>query len=209
MKIKASKPVSEYHHGNLRETLIEGALATLQAHGAADFSLSELARKIGVTPAAAYRHFTDKSALIDELAKLGFDHLAQEFARVIPLDADVRDARTARARFTALGRAYVEFGLSNPALFGLMFGAAGAQYRRQFSQTISDRPSTYTYLKRGLADLADHGLIVRPKEEDEWFAWSAIHGATQLALAEIPGPPTPLLIAKAIVARIIQAFRRA
>src|SRR5262245_54366005 len=65
-----------YHHGNLREVLLEAARKLIEQYGPAGFSLTEAARLAGVSPAAPYRHFRDRDALLAEVARTGFDCFA-------------------------------------------------------------------------------------------------------------------------------------
>lgn len=114
-----------YHHGNLREALLEAAERALETTGAADLSLRELAREVGVSHAAPRRHFADRQALLDALALNGFLQLGAT------LDAALATAPPAdfAARMHALARAYVGFATTRPALVALMFAskhAAGA-----------------------------------------------------------------------------------
>ena len=94
-----------YHHGNLKEVLLEAARKLIEQYGPAGFSLTEAARLAGVSPAAPYRHFRDRDALLAEVAKHGFE------------------------RFDNLGRAYLAFARDEPASYAVMFEsgvAAGA-----------------------------------------------------------------------------------
>lgn len=105
-----------YHHGDLPAALLARAEQTLREKGPGALSLRELAREIGVSPAAPSRHFKSKQALLDALALTGFDRLAEAFA------ASQEGAGEAFAdRMDAAARAYVGFALANAALLDLMF----------------------------------------------------------------------------------------
>lgn len=104
-----------YHHGDLRRALVEAGLELI-AQGPADaLSLRELARRVGVSPTAVYRHFPDKAALMTALAMEGLAMLAA--AQHAAFDA----AGGGKRGFTATGAAYVRFALAHPALFRLTF----------------------------------------------------------------------------------------
>ncbi len=77
-----------YHHGNLREALLEAALRLITERGLAGFAFAELARAAGVSPAAPYRHFRDRNALLAELARRGFEQL--QAAPIWPLPGATR-----------------------------------------------------------------------------------------------------------------------
>ncbi|WP_369025327.1 TetR/AcrR family transcriptional regulator [Qipengyuania sp. RANM35] len=104
-----------YHHGSLREALVEAGIAALEGREGKDISLRELARTVGVSPTAVYRHFPDKKALADALATEGLKMLytAQKAA------SDKTGGGP--GAFAATGRAYVRFALAHPALFRFMF----------------------------------------------------------------------------------------
>lgn len=104
-----------YHHGDLRSALIEAGLAMLAGSDAEDISLRELARQVGVSPTAVYRHFPDKKALLAALAEAGVAWLGE--AQRLASEA----AGGGAAGFAATGRAYVRFALAHPALFRLTF----------------------------------------------------------------------------------------
>ena len=107
-----------YHHGNLKEVLLEAARKLIEQHGPVGFSLTEAARLAGVSPAAPYRHFRDRDALLAEVARIGFDRFAAR------LDAAWNNGvPTPLAAFDALGRAYLAFAREEPASYAVMFEA--------------------------------------------------------------------------------------
>ncbi|QFU75867.1 TetR/AcrR family transcriptional regulator [Halioglobus maricola] len=108
-----------YHHGNLRAELLDTAVDQLKTTGAEDLSLRALARAIGVSQTAPYRHFADKSELLAAMATRGYRELF----------VDLRDARgdageSASDQMLAVAHAYVNYAAANPQLFKLMFGPA-------------------------------------------------------------------------------------
>ena len=107
-----------YHHGNLREALIAAALDLIAAKGPAGFTFAEAARAAGVSPAAPYRHFRDRDALMADVARLGF----QRFADALKAAWDDGKPEPRRA-FERVGRAYLDFARREPALFAAMFEA--------------------------------------------------------------------------------------
>ena len=102
-----------YHHGNLREALLEAAERSL-GHG--ELSLRELARDVGVSHAAPRRHFPDKQALLDALAEDGFERLGRELDQAMAAAGG-----SLRERLGAFARAYVRFATEHSALLDLMF----------------------------------------------------------------------------------------
>jgi AcrR family transcriptional regulator len=107
-----------YHHGNLREALLEAGERALETSGAQNLSLRELAREVGVSHAAPRRHFADKQALLDALAHNGFEQLGAILSAAIDGAGPDFDAR-----LLALARAYVKYATRHPALVELMFAS--------------------------------------------------------------------------------------
>jgi AcrR family transcriptional regulator len=107
-----------YHHGNLREVLLEAARKLIEQYGPAGFSLTEAARLAGVSPAAPYRHFRDRDALLAEVAKTGFER----FAARLDL-AWNNGVPTPLSAFDNLGKAYLAFARDEPASYTVMFEA--------------------------------------------------------------------------------------
>lgn len=103
-----------YHHGNLRQALVEAALALIAEKGLSGFSFAEAARAAGVSATAPYRHFRDRDALMADVARQGFAALAGR------LEA-AAGAADPRAALDALGRAYLAFAREEPAYYVAMF----------------------------------------------------------------------------------------
>jgi AcrR family transcriptional regulator len=109
-------PERSYHHGNLREALLNAAEDKLEATGAAALSLRELARAVGVSHAAPRQHFSDKQALLDALTRRGLERLDDRFATALrPAGLSFQE------RLTAFATAYVEFAQERPELLALVF----------------------------------------------------------------------------------------
>ncbi len=107
-----------YHHGNLREALVEAAQALIAESGPAGFTVAEAARRAGVSPAAPYRHFRDAEGLLAEVALRGFDRLS------VVLTQAWRDGKPEPIQaFETMARAYLAFARLEPAFFAAMFEA--------------------------------------------------------------------------------------
>jgi AcrR family transcriptional regulator len=168
---------NSYHHGDLRQSLIDAAIALIHEEGISDLSLRQVARRVGVSHNAPYRHFEDKEALLAAVAEQGFQSLrvAMETARQdIPIDSF--------ERLEAIGIAYVHFALAQPFHYRLMFGdyrcnlskyAALAEAAQQsfmvLVNTIQEGQSA------GIFRSADPVNMAR-------VAWSLVHGQSMLAL---------------------------
>ena len=101
-----------YHHGNLREALVEAALRLIAEKGTAGFTVAEAARLAGVSPAAPYRHFRSAEDLIAEIALRGFDRLNVALRRT--WNGGMPDPVRA---FEAMGRTYLAFAREEPAFY--------------------------------------------------------------------------------------------
>ncbi len=193
-----------FHHGNLKRCLINAALSEPDIEG---LSLRQLAAGLGVTAAAAYRHFGSREELLFEVARCGFDLLRQRFACAFDISVPPADASEARLRFIRLAQAYLQFADDEPALWRLMFGAQAQAYR----QTIDARsePDSYEYLPAALLGLYQRGVIsIHPGERDALFAWSAVHGAATLRSGRVPAALVSLPeLANEVAERVIRALK--
>jgi AcrR family transcriptional regulator len=161
------KPRAAYHHGDLRLALRDTALTILEKDGVAELSLRAIARKVGVSHAAPYRHYPNHEALLVELALEGFQELRT-------------DIRTAAAtpnqkvdRITDIGGAYMRFAARKPALAKLMFGPQ-IPNRDKHSELSEAAEAIGAEIGKALDDHA-LGLAV----------WSAVHGLVMLTLDNI------------------------
>ena len=111
-------PPRGYHHGNLKEELVRAALGLIGEKGPNGFTFAEAARLAGVSPAAPYRHYRDKDALLADVAARGFEVFEATLARA--WDLGKPDPETA---FHRLGRAYLAFAHDEPAYYSAMFEA--------------------------------------------------------------------------------------
>lgn len=110
------EPRKSYHHGNLRQALVDAALLLIDEKGPLGFTLAEAARAAGVTPAAPYRHFRGRDELIEEVARQGFGMFADRLERA----AASGGASALRSMFAA-GSAYLEFARQHPGHYKAMF----------------------------------------------------------------------------------------
>jgi len=108
-----SKP---YHHGDLRRALVEAAKRVLERDGPQALSLRGVAREAGVSPAAPYHHFKDKSDLLLALAEEGFRGLGEAMKAAVKADAE--------QNLATMGLAYVKYARTNPALYRVMYDCA-------------------------------------------------------------------------------------
>ena len=105
-----------YHHGNLKEALVQAALDLIANKGPAGFTFAEAARSAGVSPAAPYRHFRDRDELLASVAQQGFEQFESQLTAA--WDDGRPDTPTA---FQRIGKAYLAFARENPAYYSAMF----------------------------------------------------------------------------------------
>jgi AcrR family transcriptional regulator len=166
-----------YHHGDLRQSLIDAAIALISEEGIGDLSLRQVARRAGVSHNAPYRHFEDKEALLAAVAEQGFQSLraAMESAQqVIPSDSS--------QRLEAIGIAYVNFALAHPAYYRLMFG----DYRYNFSKysaVAEAAQQSFMVLASAIREGQVAGIFRSADPVDmARVTWSLLHGQSMLAL---------------------------
>jgi AcrR family transcriptional regulator len=165
-----TNPTRSYHHGNLRLALLDAAAAEVQAVGASQLSLRELARRAGVSHAAPAHHFKDKRGLFTALAAEGFRMLHERTS----------EALTHPNALVGTGRCYVEFALDHPGHFAVMFDvslldADDPDYERE-------RGAAFEVLFEAIR------RATRVSEDDELArqtvaAWLAVHGLATLWLS--------------------------
>lgn len=171
------KPRDGYHHGALREALIEASEAVLAERGVEGYSLREVARRAGVSPAAPAHHFGDAAGLLTAVATLAYDELT---AALEAGNARGGDDPVARLREQGVG--YVGFALRYPGRFGLMFRT---DLHRSAALAVS-ADAAFDVLERGVRDLCDAppGAELTPAQRHALLAiWSVVHGFAHLAAA--------------------------
>ena len=189
-----------YHHGNLREALIQAALDLIAAKGPAGFTFAEAARSAGVSPAAPYRHFRDRDALMADVARQGFERF-EAF-----LTTAWNDGRP--DTFTALGnvgKAYLAFARTEPAYYSAMFEAGVPVGDYAELRQAGDR--AFAIVRNAAEALC--GTLPQAKRPPALMValhiWSMTHGIASLfgrgdaARRALPMPPEELLEAAFLI----------
>ena len=172
-----------YHHGDLCNALVLTAVRLIETDGLDEFSLRATAREVGVSANAAYRHFADKSDLLDAVAQHGFKQLGHRMRRAMSATRTGKNpAELAVNRFKATGRAYVAFALDRPELFEVMFGGSVAHPVTP-RDPADDEAGTYALLGSALDELVTHGVLDPTRRPGaELKAWVTVHGFARLCL---------------------------
>ena len=175
-----------YHHGNLRQALVEAALQLIEAKGPTGFTLSEAAKTAGVTPAAVYRHFEGREDLIAEAARQGYEI----FADVMQYAYD-KGQPSDLAAFEATGRAYLAFARKYPGHYIAMFESGISVNRTPELAAVSARARGV--LEHAAAELSKH-IPADKRPPAAMFSahiWALSHGVVELFARNSPGTQSP------------------
>lgn len=181
--------VRTYHHGDLRNALVEAAVAAARASGPEAVVVRDMARQVGVSHNAAYRHFASREDLLTAVAEVGLRGLGAAMTDELDATPRRRDpAERSRQRLRAIGRAYVSYALAEPGLFRTIWAAAqypslpaGAHSSDGVGPALVSDP--YLILNGVLDELVDTGAIpASHRAYSETVAWSAVHGLSMLVI---------------------------
>ena len=173
-----------YHHGNLRQALIDAALSLIEERGNTGFTFAEIARKADVTPAAPYRHFKDREALLAEIARVGFIALAETLE-----DAWNRQQPSPLRAFDAVTAGYLDFAEREGAFFVVMFLSP---VDRSDEALIEAVERAYAVLHRACAALAGGRAEAPPVSMMADHVWALCHGVARLFSEAGPVRPTQI-----------------
>ncbi|MBU2962258.1 TetR/AcrR family transcriptional regulator [Citreicella sp. C3M06] len=175
-----------YHHGNLRQALVDAALDLIEQKGPTGFTLSEAAKLAGVTPAAVYRHFEGREDLIAEAARQGYEI----FADVMQFAYDSGQP-SALAAFEATGRAYIAFARKHPGHYISMFESGISVNHSPELAAVSSRARRV--FERAAEDLSRH-IPPQKRPPASMFSahiWAMSHGVVELYARNSPGTQSP------------------
>ena len=175
-----------YHHGNLRQALVDAALDLITRQGPTGFTLSEAAKQAGVTPAAVYRHFEGREDLIAEAARQGYEI----FAEVMQV-AYESGQPSALAAFEATGRAYLAFARKYPGHYIAMFESSISVNRTADLAQAASRARAV--LETAASELSQH-IPPEKRPPASMFSshiWAMSHGVVELFARNSPGTASP------------------
>ena len=158
--------MKSYHHGNLKQELIDCACRLCERDGYTKLSIRSLAKESGVSQTAPYRHFKTKEVLYASVATEGFKKLSKAFH----VDAN---KKIAKKHLVEIGCKYIEFGLKNANTYDLMFGTAVGNFA-DYPELLESANSSYENFRSSFSKLAN--------DSDEVIAfkcitlWSMVHG---------------------------------
>lgn len=173
-----------YHHGALDTALVDAGVTAVRKGGMEAVVLRDLARSVGVSPSAAYRHFPSKEHLDARISQVGREQLGE--ALITARDSVTGTRATAKRavdQFAAIGRAYVDFALENPRLFEAAFA------RYDAPPPDADDPDAWRVLVNGVDQMIEAGAIPSERRLDApLIAWSSVHGLSVILTASAVPP---------------------
>lgn len=174
--MKETKP--QYHHGSLKEALIENALHFMKGQSFEELSLRKLAATIGVNQTALYSHFKNKNALLAELAKYGFEQLIQQSHQVF------KQGKSAEENLSLFAEYYLEFARQNPELFKLMFGPLFTHLHPE-NESLWDLAEESYSLYQAVIDDYLHSIGSQTSAKlAALTVWSFMHGFGHLVIGD-------------------------
>ena len=189
-----------YHHGNLKEALVEAARRFIAERGLAGFTLVDAARLVGVTPAALYRHFRGREALVAEVAGRGYADLGERLARALQRPG------TPLERFTRMGETYLAFAEQEPGYYQAMFSPPTGE------ESGLPVPGAFDLLTDVVQEAIPDALGIDPRFV-VLEVWALSHGVATLAAAghlpRGPGLPDKYELLRAGIVAVVHGAARA
>jgi AcrR family transcriptional regulator len=178
--------VARYHHGDLRNALIDAAVTAARADGPDAVVLRDAARQVGVSHNAGYRHFASRDELLLAVAERGLGEMAAAMeAALAQLPAGAEPKEDARQRLWTVGRGYVDYARREPGMFRTMWTSLQTP-EPDPAAPPGDGPDALGILSSVLDRLVEVGVLdPAHRPHSDVVAWSVVHG---LAALLIDGP---------------------
>ncbi len=164
-----------YHHGDLRAQLIEATRQLVESEGPDQFSVSKACRLAGVSSAAPYKHFKDKSEMLHQVALGGMQRLHQQM-----LEELSPHAAGSLERIVALGRVYTRFAVAEPGVFRLMFGLS--EDHDEYQPLVEMGQGTYGVVQKEVALYRGSDAVEEVDLHRAFLLWSFVHGFSFLKI---------------------------
>lgn len=191
---------ASYHHGDLRQEASLLALETLREQGDTAISLRALAKQLGVSAPALYRHFSDRESLLAELAVTGFDELRTRLLAV--------DQQVPRRALIDIGVVYVAFAQDEPNLYRLMFG--GRVLPKEAHPHLDNAGHGAFHVLQDTIDRAQQAGYLKPMPLALMTAaaWSLVHGLAQLTIdGHLPAANAEPMLAEGVLSLLLDGSR--
>ncbi|MGV0991364.1 MAG: TetR/AcrR family transcriptional regulator [Mycobacterium sp.] len=191
-----------YHHGSLHQAILDAAVNEARRSGPQGVQVRALAKTVGVSPAAVYRHVPSIEALLAEVAQAARQELAVRLTEQRDHASAGRNRKLkAQNRFSAIGRGYIEFALAEPHLFDTAFAPCTVSPPRP------DDPSPWDVLAAGIQELVDAGVVPAAEaDRAALIAWSGVHGVASILVRQAAVGP---LDAGDAIDTVLDGIRRA
>ncbi len=169
---------STYHHGNLKDSLIETALIMVKKNGIKSLTLRDLTKEVGASRSAIYRHFESKDTLIKAVIKAAFEKLDNS------ISVDIAESDDEINSFRKIGINYIKFAIDNPNIYRMMFGHEVGIQREESCDIENEEEAIGFHKLIALVQKAqDNGLF---KEDNAilqaTIIWSMMHGLSNLLI---------------------------
>ncbi len=175
VKTEAVRAKAKYHHGDLREALVQASYDLVVMKGAENFTLAEACRLAGVSTAAPYKHFKDRDEVLALIVARGFDRMSEQSMRAV----EAAGVGTL-AGIIAMGRAYVRFAVENENLFRLMFGQHPVV--KTDEDVVGEGMGCFSKVIEQVAIYCDRNAVAGDPNEIAVRLWTFVHGASSLLI---------------------------
>jgi AcrR family transcriptional regulator len=174
----ASRQRRDQEKQDVRQAILDAAAELFREHGYERFSLRQVAERIGYSPTTIYLYFTDKDDLLFTVADVGFTRFGEQLVAAAASTADPA------GRLTAMGRAYIDFGIQNPAYYQLMFMQRGDFLMANRDGEYKPRIDSFGVLQQAVRDAIDAGAV-RPGDAAPYAdaLWALVHGTVAMAIS--------------------------
>src|SRR5215813_11167746 len=166
---------ARYHHGELREALIEATRQLVVERGAENFTLADACRAAGVTTAAPYRHFQGKQEILAEIASRGFVELKSRATAIV-----AQKGEGTLEGIIAMGQAYVAFAVEETAVFRLMFGQEPSLKKAE--HVLGTGHACFANLIHQVALYCERNHVRGDPQQIALRLWTFVHGAASLLI---------------------------
>lgn len=167
-----------YHHGDLRNSLIEAGIELINEEGSKGFSLRKVSALCGVSQAAPYSHFQNKEELLQAMQ----DYVTEQFMKVLENEIKAYPNKKDPKVIVELGKSYVMFFINNPQYFTFLFSQPCMKVNLSLDDDVTDNFPPFELLKSTVFDVFGEGGMPKEKMEDTIISlWATVHGLASIA----------------------------
>jgi AcrR family transcriptional regulator len=168
----------QYHHGNLRNSLIEAGIELINQEGAKQLSLRKVAALCGVSQAAPYSHFQSKEDLLKEMR----NYVTAQFMEVLENSIQTYENQKDPRRIIQMGKSYVMFFIEDPQYFSFLFSQNGVEFNLSLDDEGTENfPPFELFKTTAIAILEEMGISKEKMEDSIISMWATVHGLAAIA----------------------------